>query len=294
MMHGQMKTWMLLAAIVALFGVAGFAMGGASGMMIALLIAGGMNLYAYFNSDTLALKMHGARQVRSGDMPEIEALLENLARRAEIPTPKLYMIDTAQPNAFATGRNPQHGAVALTKGLIARLNADELAGVIAHELAHIKHYDTLIMTVTATIAGALSMLANFAIFFGGNREGSRFGPLGSIMMAILAPLAAMLVQMAISRTREYAADKGGAQICGKPQALASALQKIAGEAVHQANISAENNPASAHMFIINPLHMHRMDGLFSTHPRTENRIRALMQLAPSSASAAQHRRGPWG
>jgi heat shock protein HtpX len=233
-----------------------------------------------------------------------------LAQQAELPMPKLYVIDEAQPNAFATGRNPQNAAVAATTGLLALLDSGEVAGVMAHELAHVKNHDTLIMTITATIAGALSMLANFALFFGGNRN-NPLGVLGTILVMILAPLAAMLVQMAISRSREYEADRIGAEICGQPMWLASALGKLDQGAKRIDNAMAEDNPATAHMFIVNPLHAKAMDGLFTTHPRMENRIQRLKNLAAemgrdapvrSSGSSTSTRtgsvphtrgRGPW-
>jgi len=222
--------------------------------------------------------------VAPGDRFGLHALTVELARNAGMPDPKVYLIDTPQPNAFATGRNPANAAVAVTSGLIRSLTREELAGVIAHELAHIRNHDTAIMTVTATFAGAISMLANFAIFFGGSRE--RLGLIGTLLMMFLAPMAAALVQMAISRTREYAADKAGAEICGQPLWLASALEKIAMGAARIDNHAAERNPATAHMFIINPLHAHKYDSLFATHPATENRIAALRAMsAPSGRSS---------
>ena len=279
-----------MAAMTGLFLAIGYMLGGTGGMAIALLIAGGMNIYAYWNSDKMALRMHGARQVDARSAPQLVAMVESLARNAGLPTPKVYLIETEQPNAFATGRNPENGAVAVTRGLMRMLNSDELAGVIAHELAHIKNRDTLIMTITATIAGAVSMLANFALFFGGNRN-NPLGLIGTIALMILAPLAAALVQMAISRTREYEADRIGAEICGRPLWLASALQKLETGARRIDNIPAENNPATAHMFIVNPLHAHRVDSLFSTHPNTANRVARLREMAGQPAGAAS---GPWG
>jgi heat shock protein HtpX len=235
-------------------------------------------------------------------------MLAELAQRAELPMPRVFVMDNPQPNAFATGRNPQHGAVAVTTGLLGMLSRDELAGVISHELAHIKNHDTLLMTVTATVAGAISMLAQFGMFFGrGNRNNSGMGIVGTLLMVILAPLAAMLVQMAISRTREYAADNMGARISGNPAGLAAALAKIDAGAHAIENVPAEHNPASAPLFIINPLSGARMDNLFATHPATQNRIAALEQLAaevgrgsfvPAPASPAAggpwQRRSPWG
>jgi heat shock protein HtpX len=306
-----LRTAMLLAGLTALFMGVGFLIGGANGAMIALVIAAGMNVFSYWNSDRMVLSMHGAQEVDARSAPDLYALVADLARRAELPMPKVYLMDNPQPNAFATGRDPEHAAVAATTGLMRMLTRDELAGVIAHELAHIKNRDTLIMTITATIAGAISMLAQFGMFFGGgNRDNNNggMGIIGTLAMVILAPIAAMLVQMAISRTREYSADKLGAMICGQPDALASALNKIAGTAQMVENPSAEQNPATAHLFIINPLSGQRMDNLFSTHPATENRIAALAQLAremgPSRyASTAPMRNatssgsapsGPWG
>ncbi len=300
------RTAILLAGLTALFMVVGFALGGRGGMMIAFLVAAGMNLFSYWNSDKMVLRMYGAREVDMRTAPEFVGLVAELAQRANLPMPKVYLMDNPQPNAFATGRNPQNAAVAATTGLLQALNRDEIAGVMAHELAHVKNHDTLTMTITATIAGAISMLANFGMFFGGgNRENNNpFGFVSMILMAILAPMAAMVVQMAISRSREYEADKGGAEICGQPLALASALAKIAGEAHRVPNYEAEGHPATAHMFIINPLSGARMDNLFSTHPATENRIAALQELAqrmggggfatPRPAMGNGGARGPWG
>lgn len=283
------RTGLLIAGLTALFGVIGLMLGGQSGMLIALGIALAMNLFAYWNSDKIVLKIYKAKPIEPTAYPALHQMILELSQRANIPLPKSYIIENDQPNAFATGRNPENGAVAVTTGLMRVLDKRELAGVIAHELAHIKNRDTLIMTVTATIAGAISMLANFAMFFGGGNN-NRLGPIGGILIAILAPIAAMLVQMAISRTREYAADKAGAEICDDPEALASALAKISNAAERIDNYQAENNPATAHMFIINPLHMHSMDNLFSTHPKTENRIRALREMQKSFGFSPS----PWG
>ncbi|MBS1302245.1 zinc metalloprotease HtpX [Loktanella sp. SALINAS62] len=270
------KTAMLMAAMTALFMGLGYLLGGVGGAVIALIIAAAMNVYTWWNSDKMVLRMHNAQPLEPGDRMGIYAMTADLARNAGLPEPKVYLIDTPQPNAFATGRNPSNAAVAVTTGLIRSLSREELAGVIAHELAHIRNHDTAIMTVTATFAGAISMLANFALFFGGSRE--RLGLFGTILMMIAAPFAAALVQMAISRTREYAADKAGAEICGHPLWLASALEKIASGASRIDNAAAERNPATAHMFIINPLHAHKHDSLFATHPATENRIAALRDM----------------
>lgn len=286
----MVKTGMLLAAMTALFMGIGFMLGGEAGMLLALLFAGGMNLFAYWNSDKMVLRMYGAREVDEAAAPEFVRIVRQLAANADLPMPRTFIIETDQPNAFATGRNPENAAVAATTGLIRMLSPEELAGVMAHELAHIKNRDTLIMTVTATIAGAISMLANFALFFGGSRN-NPLGIVGVILMMILAPLAAALVQMAISRTREYSADAGGAEICGRPQWLASALKKIEQGATRIDNEPAEANPATAHMFIINPLHAHKRDSLFSTHPATANRVAKLMEMAGLGKGTAG---GPWG
>lgn len=281
------KTALLLAGLTALFGGAGWLVAGEQGMITALGMALVMNFFAWWFSDKMLLGMYGAKQVTSGG---IHNTVFELARDAGLPMPKVYIIETAQPNAFATGRGPSSAAVAVTRGIIDLLDAHELRGVIAHELAHIKNRDTLIMTITATIAGALSMLANFAMFTGGRRD-QPSGPLGTLVVVILAPLAAMLVQFAISRTREYAADRIGAEICKDPQALASALEKI-DYAAHQVNnYVAEQNPATAHLFIINPLHMRSMDNLVSTHPSTKNRVRALREMA--SGTRYVRPRSPW-
>ncbi|WP_439580385.1 zinc metalloprotease HtpX [Elioraea sp.] len=279
-MSGYVKTAILLAGLTALFVVIGGAIGGEAGALIALLVAGGMNLFAWWNSDKMVLRMAGARPIGPADAPRLYAMTEQLARRAGLPMPALYVIDEEQPNAFATGRDPANAAVAVNAGLLRHLSEEEVAGVVAHELAHIKNRDTLIMTVTATIAGAISMLAQFGFLFrGGGSRNNPFGAIGLILMLILAPLAAMLVQMAISRSREYEADRVGAEICGDPRALASALVSLQNSARRIENRHAEANPAIAHMFIINPLSGARMDNLFSTHPKTENRVAALEELA---------------
>jgi heat shock protein HtpX len=284
-MTGYARTALLLAALTALFMGAGYLLGGTGGMILALLVAVGMNAFAYWNSDRVVLRMHNAREVDERTAPDFVGLVRQLAERAELPMPKVYIIDTDQPNAFATGRNPHNAAVAATTGLLRRLGTEEVAGVMAHELAHVKNRDTLIMTITATLAGALSMLANFALFFGGNRD-NPLGLVGTILMMVLAPIAAMLVQMAISRSREYEADRIGAEICGRPLWLATALEKIDAMARRIDNVAAERSPATAHMFIINPLHAHAVDGLFSTHPATARRVRALREMAGAA--------GPWG
>jgi len=297
------RTALLLAGLTALFMGVGFLIGGQSGALIALLVAAGMNLFTYWNSDRMVLSMYGAHEVDRNSAPELYDLVAELAGRAGLPMPRVFLMDEAQPNAFATGRNPENAAVAVTVGLMQQLSREELAGVIAHELAHVKNHDTLLMTVTATIAGAIGMIAQFGMFFGGHRDNNN-GPglVSSIAMMILAPFAAMLVQMAISRTREYAADDLGARICGNPMWLASALGRIENAAHQVPNYEAERNPATAHMFIVNPLTGQGMDNLFATHPSTDNRIAALQQLAaemggqgslPIGGRGSQPR-GPWG
>ncbi len=278
------RTTLLLALMTAIFVGIGYLLGGPGGMLIAFAVAAGMNVFAYWNSDKMVLRMYGAKEVGDRQAPEFVGMVRRLAERAELPMPKVYLIQSDQPNAFATGRNPENAAVAATTGLIDRLSFEEIEGVMAHELAHVKHRDTLTMTVTATLAGAIAMLANFALFFGGNRN-NPLGIVGSLLIMILAPMAAMLVQMAISRSREYEADRRGAEICGKPLALASALQKIAGAAQKIDNDQAERNPATAHMFIINPLHAKAVDSLFSTHPSTANRIAKLQEMARGGGTA---------
>jgi len=300
-----LRTAMLLAFLTALFMAVGYLIGGSGGMVIAFLMAAGMNLFSYWNADKMVLSMHHAVEVDERTAPEFHAMVRDLAQRAGLPMPKTYLIDNPQPNAFATGRNPENAAVAATTGLLERLTHYEVAGVMAHELAHVKNRDTLIMTITATIAGAISMLGNFAFFFGGNRDNNNpLGFVGVLVAMIVAPLAAMLVQMAISRTREYAADRGGAEISGSPLSLATALAKISSAAGRIPNPDAERSPATAHMFIINPLSGERMDNLFSTHPNTENRIAALQAMSGElgsgrysgeahDAPAADRQAGPW-
>jgi heat shock protein HtpX len=296
------RTALLLAALTALFLTVGYLLGGEGGMLIAFVLALGMNLFAYWNSDKVVLRMHGAQQVGPGDAPDLFALVRRLTAQAGLPMPRLFVMHNAQPNAFATGRNAENAAVAVTTGLLERLDERELAGVLAHELAHVRNRDTLTMTVTATLAGAIGMLANFAFFFGGGRgRDNPLGIVGVLLVSLLAPLAAMLVQFAISRSREYEADRVGAEICGEPLWLASALAKIHDAALRIDNRTAEANPASAHVFIVNPLHAHAVDGLFSTHPRTENRIRRLEAMAGAMTGTTARAtgrafggRGPWG
>ena len=274
------RTMLLLAAMTALFMGVGWLIGGSGGMLIALLFAIGTNAFAFWNSDRLALSMHHAEPVTRASAPDLHAMVGELAANAGLPMPKVYLIRSDQPNAFATGRNPENGAVAVTTGILQLLDRDELRGVITHELAHIRNRDTLTMTVAATVAGAISMLAQFGFFFGhSNNDRNPLGPLGVLLAVLFAPLAAMLIQMTISRTREYSADRLGAEISGDPLGLAGALRKISSYAGRLKLPSAERNPASASMFIVNPLSGARMDNLFSTHPNVENRIRALEAMA---------------
>jgi heat shock protein HtpX len=297
----HLKTYALLAAMTALFGGVGYLVGGAGGMIIALAIAAGMNLFAYWNADKMVLRHFRAQPIdaRHPD-PRVRAYAEDtlqLAQRAGLPAPAIYIIDNPQPNAFATGRNPENAAVAATTGLIGMLSRDEIRGVMAHELAHVKNRDTLTMTVTATIAGAVAMLANFALFFGDRDRNI----IVSLLIMLLAPIAASLVQMAISRAREYEADRLGAEIGGDPEALARALRKMEAYAKQRVNVDAERNPAMAHLFIINPLAGKGADNLFSTHPSTQNRIAQLMRLAGQAPRPRAEdpwsqpaQRGPWG
>lgn len=295
-MINLLRTGVLLAVLTALFMGVGYLIGGSGGMMIALLVAAAMNLFTYWNADRLVLSMYGARPIARADAPWLYDIVAELADRAGIPMPQLYLIDGAQPNAFATGRDPQHAAVAVTNGLLNALDEHEVAGVIAHELSHVIHRDTLTMTITATIAGAISMIANFAFFFGGRSDerNSPLGGVGTVVAAIFAPIMAMLVQMAISRTREYEADRSGATLSGNPLWLASALRKIEAVAHNTAVPEAERNPATAHLFIINPLHGASLQNLFATHPSTEERVRRLEAMAASGGGAGLGPAGPWG
>ncbi len=278
MLNNWLKTTLLMAAIVALFGVVGMLVGGAPGMLVALLVGGAMNLWAYWNSDRMVLRMYGAREVGPADAPELHAMVAELAGRAGLPMPRVYIIDEAQPNAFATGRDPAHAAVAATTGILGLLSARELRGVMAHELAHVKNRDTLISTLSASVAGAISALAQFGMLFGGGRE--RPNPVAQLAVMLLAPLAAMLIQMAISRAREFGADRGGADISGDPEALASALRKIEAYARGTPLVAAEAHPETAQMMIVNPLAGGQgLAGLFRTHPATEQRVARLLELA---------------
>jgi len=293
------RTAMLLALLTAMFVLIGYAIGGQTGMLIAFVIAAGMNFISYWNADKIVLRMNNAQEIDERTAPELFDIVRQLAANANLPMPKVYLIHEDQPNAFATGRNPENAAVAATTGLLQSLSREEVAGVMAHELAHVQNRDTLIMTIAATIGGAISMLAQFGMFFGGSRDnnGSPFGIIGILLMVILAPIAAALIQMAISRSREYQADRLGAEICQRPMWLASALEKIAGAAKRIQNQRAERNPATAHMFIINPLAGLRMDNLFSTHPPTEERIARLQAMAQEmghGGAASSDSGGPWG
>lgn len=282
MIGNWMKTGILLAGIMALFGAVGGLIGGQQGMLIALLLGGGMNIFAYWFSDRMVLKLYRAREVDATSAPQFYNMVQELAQRANLPMPRVYIIDEAQPNAFATGRNPEHAAVAATTGILQLLSARELRGVMAHELAHVKNRDILISTISATIAGAISTLAHLGMWFGlsnSNREGGG-NPILAILVMIIAPIAAMLIQFAISRTREFGADRGGAEISGDPHALADALAKIDRYAKGLPMATAEQHPATAQMMIINPLSGGGIAGMFSTHPATEERILRLRAMAP--------------
>ncbi|KQW68929.1 MULTISPECIES: zinc metalloprotease HtpX [unclassified Methylibium] len=280
-MFNLMKTAVLMAAITALFMAIGSVLGGQQGMAIALVVALGMNFFSYWFSDKMVLKMYNAQEVDASSAPQFYTMVRELAAKAELPMPKVYLINEDAPNAFATGRNPQNAAVAATTGILRVLSERELRGVMAHELAHVKHRDILISTVSATMAGAISMLANFAMFFGGrSSDGRPANPIAGILVMLLAPLAASLIQMAISRAREFEADRGGAEISGDPQALASALQKIQRYAQGIPLEAAERHPETAQMMIMNPLSGGGLRGLFSTHPATEERVAKLMAMIP--------------
>lgn len=282
------KTTLLMSLLTGLFLVVGGLIGGGPGMMIAFLFAAGTNLFAYWNSDRMLLSMYGARQVDAATAPELYNIVERLSRQAGLPMPKVFIAENPQPNAFATGRNPEHAAVCATSGLLARLNDEELAGVIAHELGHVKNRDTLTMTITAVMAGAIGMLANFAFFMGDRRN--PLGLIGVLLVTLLAPLAALLVQSAISRSREFDADRAGAELTGRPLWLADALTAIDTSAQRILNAPADANPATAHMFIVNPLHG-GLSGLFASHPSTAERVARLRAMAGEAQAPA---RGPWG
>jgi heat shock protein HtpX len=273
-----LKTGFLMAAIMALFGMVGAVLGGGQGMLLALAFGFGVNLWAYWFSDTMVLKLYRAQEVDASTAPQLYDTVRDLAARAQLPMPKVYLIDEAQPNAFATGRNPQHAAVAATTGILQLLTARELRAVLAHELSHVRHRDILTSTITASIAGAISTLANFGMFFGG-RDSDNRNPLVALIVLILAPIAAVLIQLAISRGREYEADRGGAELSGDPRALADALAKIDRYAKGLPLETAEAHPATAHMMIINPLSGDGLASLFRTHPPTEERIHRLLAMA---------------
>lgn len=289
-MMNALRTGLLMAALTGLFLVVGFLVGGEAGMFVAFLFAAGSNLFAYWNSDKVVLSLYGARAVDAQSAPDLVHTVGALARKAGLPTPKVYIADNPQPNAFATGRNPEHAAVCVTTGLLQRVDREELAGVLAHELSHVKNRDTLTMTLVATLAGAVAMLANFAFFFGG-RNRNPLGIIGILLVALLAPIAAVLVQMAISRRREFEADRSGAELSGRPLWLASALQRIEQSATAIDNPPADANPATAHMFIVNPLHG-GFASLFSSHPSTEERIARLRAMAAELGQETR-RPGPW-
>jgi heat shock protein HtpX len=299
-MGGYLRTAILLAGLTGLFLGIGYLLGGRQGMAIAFLVACATNLWSWWNSDRVVLSMHNAEPIAPESAPRLYRMVEGLAQRAGLPMPALYVIHEDQPNAFATGRNPENAAVAVNTGLLDLMSEQEVAGVVAHELAHIRHRDTLLMTLTATLAGAIGMLAQFGFLFGGRTEDGRrnpFGPIGALLLVIVGPIAAMLVQMAISRSREYEADRLGAEICGDPRWLASGLQKLEHYKQGLVNHTAEAHPASAHMFIVNPLSGMRMDSLFTTHPPTEERIRRLLAMAPPAPAwpqAAARAASPWG
>jgi heat shock protein HtpX len=289
------RTALLLAGLTGLFLAAGYLIGGENGMAVAFLFALGTNLFAYWNADKVLLSMYGAKEVDEKSAPALYGTVRTLSGRAGLPMPRVYIVDNPQPNAFATGRNPAHGAVAVTTGLIRNLTMEQVAGVLSHELTHIRNRDTLTMTVTATIAGAVSMLANFAFFFGNNRN-NPLGFLGVILVALLAPVAAVLVQLAISRGREYEADRGGAGISGNPLPLASALEKLEQARLQIGNEEAERNPATAHLFIVNPLRGGGVGSLFSTHPPIAERIARLRAMVAQAGTSPipPSGHGPWG
>ena len=292
-MDNFLRTGVLIAALTALFMAVGYWVGGEQGMIVALLIAGVMNFVAYWTADRAILGLYGAHEVDDAQAPGLTRLVRELASRAGLPMPRVYVIESDQPNAFATGRNPHHAAVAVTSGLLQTLPRQELAGVLAHELAHVRNRDTLTMTITATLAGAISMLANLLFFLAPGRNHERDHPLGGIaalLVMLLAPLAATLVQLAISRTREYSADLAGAEIVGQPMWLANALGRIDNIARRVSNHDAERNPATAHLFIVNPLSGAHFGSLFSTHPPVEDRIAKLAAMAQTASPWSQVQR----
>jgi len=291
------RTALLLAALTGFFLAVGYLLGGQSGLILAFVVALGTNLFAYWNSDKMVLRMANAQEVGPNEAPELYGIVQGLTQRAGLPMPRVFIIDEEQPNAFATGRDPEHAAVAATTGLLRYLSREEITGVMAHELSHVRHRDTLTMTIAATLAGAVGMLASFGLFFGGGRgENGRGNPIVAIALMILAPLAATLVQMAISRGREYEADRMGAEISGQPQWLASALAKLHAGTQQIPNQAAQANPATAHLYIANPLSGGGMASLFSTHPPMEERIARLEAMSGQSnmQPPASPSRGPWG
>ncbi len=283
------KTALLMSLLTGLFLVVGAAIGGGSGMLFAFVLAAGLNLFAYWNSDKMLLRMFGARQVDAQSAPDLYHLVERLSAKGGLPMPKVFISENPQANAFATGRNPSHAAVCVTTGLLAQVSQEELAGVIAHELGHVRNRDTLTMTITAVIAGAIGMLANFAFFMGGDRRNNGMGMIAMLLVTLLAPFAAMLVQAAISRSREFEADRAGAELTGRPLWLANALASIDASAKRTLNPQADANPAAAHLFIINPLHG-GLGGLFATHPPTAERIARLRAMTGESRAPSS---GPW-
>jgi heat shock protein HtpX len=287
------RAGILMALLTGLFVAVGYAVGGGPGMAVAFLLAAAMNVFAYWNSDKMVLSMYGAREADEATAPDLVHLVRQLAETDELPMPKVYIADNDQPNAFATGRNPEHAALCVTTGLLNRVSREELAGVLAHELSHVKNRDTLTMTIVATIGGAIGMLANFAFFIGGGRRNNPLGFAGVLLVSILAPVAAMLVQMAISRAREFEADRFGAVLSGRPLWLASALQRIESAAEVIDNPAAEANPAMAHMFIVNPLHGGGISSLFASHPSTEERIARLKAIAAEMGQVPSQP-SPWG
>ncbi|HEY2447080.1 MAG TPA: zinc metalloprotease HtpX [Rhizomicrobium sp.] len=289
-MMNSIRTGILMAALTGLFLVVGFLVGGETGMFIAFLFAAASNVFAYWNSDRMVLSLYGAQAVDAQSAPDLVHLVGGLAQKAGLPMPRVFIAENAQPNAFATGRNPEHAAVCVTTGLLQRVDRQELAGVLAHELSHVKNRDTLTMTVVATVAGAISMLANFAFFFGG-RNRNPLGFVGMLLVMLLAPITAILVQMAISRSREFEADRSGAELSGRPLWLASALERIDKSAAAIDNPDADANPATAHMFIVNPLHG-GFAGLFASHPSTGERISRLERMAAAMGQETK-KPGPW-
>ncbi len=274
-----MKTALLMAVMTAILMLIGDFFGGLQGMTLMLLVSVGMNFFAYWNSDKMVLAHYNAQQVNANTAPELYSMVQNLARKANLPMPKVYIIDSPVPNAFATGRDPEHAAVAVNSALVDLLDRDEIEGVLAHELSHIKNRDILISTIAASMAGAISTIAQWGMFFGGGRDedGEANNPVASILVMILAPIAAMVIQMAVSRSREYMADESGGNMCGNPDALADALLKL--EAYAKRGVMPNATEATAHMFIVNPFSAANLQKMFSTHPSTEERVALLRKQA---------------